>query len=407
MDYQTEPLTPDFYDYDWQPIERVTIDGDFVITQWPGGKNLRSHCWWLRECVVAPGATDPATREGTLDPAMISADLAVTSAQLSSSGVLELAFSDGFSGKIHPGWLRHVADKQHRHDAWLPTHEIWTASTLAVPPTFDGQAVLNDDDTLTEWLRAMVRFGCGRLAGLPVEMSTVLDVTNRIGAQRDTNFGLSWSVKAEILGNEENSTANTALRLGPHTDLPTREIPPGYQFLHCLENTVTGGFSTMTDGEAIARHLAAEEPDIHDALASLHWVFFNRSREHDHRWSGPMLDYGVSSAPLSIRAFYPVRAFPDMPDEDVGRAYRSVRRFHQLAADPQFQISYPYQPGDLIGFDNRRLLHGRDSFDAGAGRRHLRGTYMDHDEIHSRLRVLERKNNPGSLEKYNKVNAKV
>tara|TARA_B110000977_G_scaffold193712_1_gene269089 strand:- start:934 stop:1257 length:324 start_codon:yes stop_codon:yes gene_type:complete len=105
-----------------------------------------------------------------------------------------------------------------------------------------------------------------------------------------------------------------------------------------------------------------------------------------------MLDYGVSQAPLSIRAFYPVRAFPDMADEDVGRAYRAVRRFHQLAADPQFQISYPYQSGDLIGFDNRRLLHGRDSFDPGAGRRHLRGTYVDHDEIHSRLRILERQN---------------
>lgn len=392
MDYQAEPLTPDFYEYDWLPIARASIEGEFVFVEWAGGQTLRSHCWWLRECVVAPGATDPATREGTLDPAFINANLVVTSALANSSGALELVFSDGFRGEVHPGWLRHVADGQHRQDALLPAHEIWTAKTLVAPPTFDGAAVLNDDAALAEWLRAMVRFGFGRLTGLPVGMSTVLDVTNRIGAQRDTNFGLAWSVKAEILGNEENSTANTPFRLGPHTDLPTREIPPGYQFLHCLENTVTGGFATMADGEAIARHLAKEEPKIHQALASLNWIFFNRSRDHDHRWSGPMLDYGVSQAPLSIRAFYPVRAFPDMADEDVGRAYRAVRRFHQLAADPQFQISYPYQSGDLIGFDNRRLLHGRDSFDPGAGRRHLRGTYVDHDEIHSRLRILERQN---------------
>jgi gamma-butyrobetaine dioxygenase len=83
-----------------------------------------------------------------------------------------------------------------------------------------------------------------------------------------------------------------------------------------------------------------------------------------------------------------------MDPADVSRAYRAAKRFHQLAADPRFQIRYPFRPGDLIGFDNRRMLHGRDAFDAGTGVRHLRGTYIDHDEIHSRLRVLRRHTHP-------------
>jgi len=103
-----------------------------------------------------------------------------------------------------------------------------------------------------------------------------------------------------------------------------------------------------------------------------------------------MVDHGAPGSPLTLRAFYPVRAFPDMAPEDIPRAYRAARRFHQLAADPLFQIRYPFSAGDLVGFDNRRILHGRDGFDPGSGFRHLRGTYVDHDEMYSRLRVLSR-----------------
>ncbi len=49
---------------------------------------------------------------------------------------------------------------------------------------------------------------------------------------------------------------------------------------------------------------------------------------------------------------------------------------------------YVYR-GDLVGFDNRRILHGRDAFESG-GARHLRGCYADHDDNDSRLRVLRR-----------------
>ena len=60
-----------------------------------------------------------------------------------------------------------------------------------------------------------------------------------------------------------------------------------------------------------------------------------------------------------------------------------------MARDPRFQLVYPFRPGDLVGFDNRRILHGRDAFES-AGSRHLRGCYADHDDLYSRLRVLRR-----------------
>ena len=57
----------------------------------------------------------------------------------------------------------------------------------------------------------------------------------------------------------------------------------------------------------------------------------------------------------------------------------------------RFLCRTPFSPGDLILFDNRRMLHGRAAFDPQSGVRRLEGCYLDRDEILSRLRVLARR----------------
>lgn len=45
--------------------------------------------------------------------------------------------------------------------------------------------------------------------------------------------------------------------------------------------------------------------------------------------------------------------------------------------------------GDLVTFDNWRLLHGRGSYISSPdSSRHLEGAYLDWDEVMSRLRIL-------------------
>ena len=79
-----------------------------------------------------------------------------------------------------------------------------------------------------------------------------------------------------------------------------------------------------------------------------------------------------------------------MDPADQPRAYEAMRCFSQMADSDRFKIAYPFEPGDLVGFDNRRILHGRDAFESG-GQRHLRGMYIDQDEIRSTGRVISRR----------------
>ena len=135
-----------------------------------------------------------------------------------------------------------------------------------------------------------------------------------------------------------------------------------------------------------SRRLIREDYEI---LSTRRWVFFNRGPGIDHRFSAPVIDTLGGEGIPTIRAFYPVRAFPDMPDAEVADAYAALRRFHELADEPRFELTFRLGSGEIMCFDNRRVMHGRKAF-SGSGQRHLQGVYIDRDEILSRARAVNR-----------------
>ncbi|MFW2332505.1 TauD/TfdA family dioxygenase [Ilumatobacter sp.] len=379
------PLTPDYIDHGWAPLAAASVSDGFVHVRWPDGAEFAAYSLWLAENADGYGL-EPTVRESALEPTDLPSAAALVSASVDDDGALLVGWEHRAGVRIHPGWLRYVADRRHLPESALPATAPWTAAEFAEPPTIDGSEILDDESVLERWLTGLVRHGICRLADTPTDLDFVGRLVGSIGPIRDTNFGRVWSVRADV---DPNSTANTGLDLGQHTDLPTREVPPGFQFLHCIENTVDGGWSRMSDGLAVVEAIRSEHPDAYDALTTLEWVFMNRARDAEHRWVGPIIDHGSASQPLTLRAFYPVRSAPHMAADDIPRAYESLRIFATVARDPRFQIRYPFRPGDLVGFDNRRVLHGRDAFEGG-GSRHLRGCYSDHDDLYSKLRVLRR-----------------
>jgi gamma-butyrobetaine dioxygenase len=379
------PLTPDFIEHGWDPLAAAELHDGFVALTWRDGLTFEAYSLWLAENADGYGL-EPTVRESTLEPTHLPAPDALTAATIDDDGALHLRWRGRPDVRVHPGWLRYVAEDRHLPASALPTPFVWTAADFSEPPTIDGSTILSDRAVMERWLTLLVQYGICRLENTPTDLDFVGRLVGAVGPIRDTNFGPVWSVKADV---DPNSTANTGLDLGQHTDLPTREVPPGFQFLHCVQNSVAGGFSRMSDGIAVVEAIRTEHPEAYEALTTLDWVFMNRARDAEHRWVGPIIDHGSPHQPLTLRAFYPVRSAPHMAAADIPRAYESLRVFAEVARDPRFQISYPFRPGDLVGFDNRRILHGRDAFESG-GARHLRGCYADQDDLFSQLRVLRR-----------------
>jgi gamma-butyrobetaine dioxygenase len=69
--------------------------------------------------------------------------------------------------------------------------------------------------------------------------------------------------------------------------------------------------------------------------------------------------------------------------------YRAVRAFGRLLQSGRYERRLRLQPGDVMCFDNYRVLHGRTEFDPNSGPRHLQGCYVDRDDFLSRIRTLE------------------
>lgn len=76
-------------------------------------------------------------------------------------------------------------------------------------------------------------------------------------------------------------------------------------------------------------------------------------------------------------------------ESELNEYYRSYRAFQDILHDPKLSIQTRLREGDLVIFNQRRLLHARSAFHVdSASTRHLQGTYVNIDDAYCRYRVL-------------------
>ena len=255
-------------------------------------------------------------------------------------------------------------------------------------PRIEGAAVLAQGRSFGDWLREIHIHGLALLHGLPTDPDTIERVAALIGPVRATNFGLVFDVRSKP---QADSNAYTSMPLPVHTDLATREYAPGLQFLHCVQNDAAGGDTFLADGFAVADRLRRQTPDLFETLCTVPFSFANKAKDTDFRWSAPMIELDRKGEIKEVRVSPWLRAPMIAPFDSVERAYRALRRFLQLADLPEHRITLRLRAGDLLAVDNRRVLHGRTGFDPASGGRWLRGCYVEREELHSRLRILDRR----------------
>ncbi|WP_016855604.1 TauD/TfdA family dioxygenase [Halomonas smyrnensis] len=397
MTDDTLPLTPD---YDAWPIDAdldaVSFTPRLVTVRWSDGRVSRYHSIWLRENAGDETTVNPATRERILDLSALPAWPEVVEAEIDAAGALCVTFApEDRRLRFHPGWLRaNDYDNATDPEAPLVTVTTWQGGPGEGPDTLDASGLLDTDPAsaaeeaiLAPALESVLGKGLVRLRGLPTTPGSLAAIAQRIGPIRDTNFGGLFNVKAKP---DPDSNAYTAIALPPHTDLPTREYHPGLQMLHCLENSVEGGQAVMLDGFAVAEALRERDPEAFATLTRVRWCYANTARTTDYVWFEPMIRLDARGELLEVRIADFLRGPLQTAFEDVEPAYEALMTLQRLLRDPAFAIRFTYAPGDLVIFDNRRLLHARDAFEGDSGHRWLQGCYMERDEIRSRYRMVQR-----------------
>ena len=378
-------------DFDFYPVEHhisdSSTDGTKVEIQWSDGHQSKFHFLWLRD--NCPCCTHPDTREPIFNVASITDDLFISSISTNKEGFLKVTWSgESHISHFHPGWLRSncFLDSSKKPD---PVALTWDSSTKKELDRFDWNKITSDPEIERVWLYSLVEAGCSIIKNVEPSKNGLTEVAKHIGVVRQTNFGLFFDVEAK---QGPDTAAYTEIELPPHTDLPTREYQPGLQLLHCLKNSVKGGESILVDGFRVAEEIRSQEPEAFDLLTSTPWDFGNRSAATDYRWKTPMIKLGNNGKIEEVRVGNFLRVPLQVDFDLIEPMYKAYKLFETLNQDDRFKLRFRLEQGECLIFDNRRVLHARDSFDSSTGERHLYGCYIERDELWSSIRMLERRN---------------
>jgi [2-(trimethylamino)ethyl]phosphonate dioxygenase len=336
---------------------------------------------WLRD-------NDPANRDALTGQRLISLlDLPqeprLHAAEPQPPGHITLTWEDGETSVFPLPWLR-------AYDRSLcigprPTRLPWVGQPAAAFACCDYAQWMENPASREDWLYYVGRDGLAFLRDVPVEDGAVLRIANLLGFVRESNYGRILDARSVA---EPNNVAYTCRSLPVHTDHPYRDPVPGFQLLHCLSAAGQGGESIFVDGMAVAERIRAYDPDAFTILCQTPILFRFQDAAVDLIAERTMLEVDTQGQFRAI--YYNDRSIAPLPLKSprLKKYYPAYGRLAELLHEPERFVMTRLQPGDLVLFDNTRILHGRMAFAGGA--RHLQGCYLDADGLYSALAVLSR-----------------
>lgn len=340
---------------------------------------------WLRDNCAS--GFHPLTHERTFDLLTFPDDPKLDDCQWDAEELRLVWSHDGQLSRFSAQWLWDHRPGVPRSDAALVPQRLWRVEDLIDGPSrHEAAALMHSDSALLLFLQALARDGLAVVHGLVGDGRASVALAERVGFLRKSNFGLTFEV---VNMPDPNNLAYTSVALPLHTDLPNQEMPPGLQFLHCIANEATGGDSVFADGFAIAQDLMAQHPEAFAVLSQISVPFRFFDRSCDIRVRRPVITLDPSGRMTDLRFNAHLADVIDLPSEAIGSWYQAYRHLMRLTRDSRYRLTFKMCSGEMVVFDNRRVLHGRTAFDPTSGKRHLHGCYVDRGEFESRLRMLQ------------------
>ncbi|XP_074606216.1 gamma-butyrobetaine dioxygenase-like [Acropora palmata] len=314
---------------------------------------------------------------------------------------LIITWPDGHISAFDSGWLhsrRLIEGRDSKEGLNRKGVEFWDSKKLQGQiPRHDFREVMEEDGALFSWLSSMHKLGVALICNTPLKVGQVDELCQRVGHAKSTHYGHNFEVKTKY---GPSNLAYTSDRLPLHMDLPFYDYPPGVQLLHCIEQvTGPGGANQFVDGFHVSKLLKDLDPKKFDLLSSSRLHFFDVGRDEfgDFDMKFERLTIELDGNGQLFRFIYNNHVRDSIMSVSPERAvelYEAYVTLGKMMRDPANQIEYKMAPGDMVTFNNCRVMHGRSEFALTEQvSRFLSGMYMDWDIMYSRLRALSSKLN--------------
>ena len=352
-----------------------------------GSLKKEIHPFWLRERINGDEYLDKKTQQRLFDPTTLNNDISIKKANIFNN-LLEIDFNDGVNSKLN---IEKLLQDFSSEDVVINSIEkIKWNSTFKSIKKFEYKETLFESKEMYDLLVTFYNYGFVIIKDVPTENNFILKFANSIGSVRRTNFGEYFDVKSKP---DPNDLAYTSLALAPHTDNPYRNPVPCIQLLHCIENEVKGGFSTLVDGFTVTEDLKKENPDFYKILNEVKVKFkFIDNEVILESWSS-LIELDHDKNFKQVRFSPRLDFVPILDKKNLDLYYKARKRISEMYNSEKYRIEFKLSPKDLLMIDNYRLLHGRTSYETKDGKRFLKGCYIDYDSTEGKIRHLKRKFN--------------
>lgn len=279
----------------------------------------------------------------------------------------------------------------------------------------------DEEPTLFQILDTLFRDGAVLLKGatpVPDDLESTVGALGRSLAGRLSHGHLYGDIFHVQHIKDAHNIAYTTGALPPHQDLAYFTTKPGLQLLHCVNTAGTiGGESILIDGLAAATEFSRLAPDLYQVLLDCEATFLKQRGDADMAYRRPHIQEDSTGAVVAVHWSPPFEGPLSLDASKVDDYFVAYTAFERMVNDslPQdrfllpiatelesqlmeyartFTFQKPLQHGDILVFNNHRMLHGRREFSVQekprTNGRHLVGCYTDLDETLNQYRLLRR-----------------
>lgn len=371
---------------------------------------------YLRDSCQCSLCVDPSTRQRKFVTAHIPQDIRAVFQAQSSHGSVRVKWRNDIPG--YPADHHSVFSQPYLRSLTSPFRSSLVARKR---PYWDrvsfGKRVnwtsypdfVNDTEAYKAAVSALLRDGLIFITEVDASHEAVGRMAQRLGPLRNTFYGSTWDVRS--VPNSKN-VAYTNQYLGFHMDLLYMAQPPGYQLLHCLKNSCSGGESRFADAFFAATRFRRDNQRGYRKLCRypVCWTYENvgqlyvaqrstfqevsqfiRGDEMAQRRVAGLINedtdadlaYVNWSPPFQGRLYHNPK-HPERTREFV----EAMREFDRILNGEDMVFEIKMEEGTCAIFENRRVVHARNAFKTEDGQRWLRGAYVDEDAFWSTCHTI-------------------
>ena len=364
-------------------ISAYELSSDSMQIKWHSGVASIFSYFWLRDNARDPVTFDSQSHQRELFTAMVPADISPDLVRLTEGGQFICIKWPDLENFVDYDAEFLAAYQNPIDEIDVPAPKLWDAHNIS-----SDLASIRFDQALTRSgtsraLKKLTDYGFLLVKHCPCERASVAKFANTIGYIRETIFGGLWEFEA----NETMAdSAYTPKELRPHTDSTYSLDAPGLQILLCMEYDATGGESVLVDGFRVAHQLQQDDPILYTALGQIEVTGIYKGDGSNLQARRPILRHDPEGRLIQVTFNNYDRATIRLAEPQMTQLYSGIRYLDTRFNSSTFQWRHQLKPGEMLVFDNWRLLHGRGAFQ---GKRKMAGAYINREDFLSAIREHE------------------